>query len=562
MGCIASKPDYIVAADGDERNYQDRFLEAETLGQGEFGVVKLVHDVKNKDSATSRPLAVKYLRKGFQFKDNTLYSPIKKEVLQGEVEILRRLSGDCYCLKLVAVYESTSQIMMVTEYCEGGEMMPFVASAFDPSKGSEGLRTEDVSRISYQLLSAVDHCAKHRVIHRDIKPENVMFCTKAKNSELRLIDFGSGTLDNIEMKPVEDGGEVERHHTFAGSAFYISPEMFLRTYTSKTDVWSAGATLYVLVAGYPADKLQETFNILQTPKKPTDPQQPGGRLRKLPNLPDNLPDSFFEMLEGALNYGHKSRLSASELLKGEFPRFHLHHEDEFGRISFGYIAAEAAGQAEESVAVSRTGTLSKTKSVLLDGSVSRHTAYLGYRKFERSVTTLLATMLPKDTLGVLVKALKENGSTENYDQEEKKVPGNEVEINLSKLQIVTMTILLETIRGLNTEEATEVINMIESLKDFKTYKLFAYHVSLLRQFASPRSRRGVYCDENTEMDISIRSAGSYGARSTSVRGTNVWSKLKSRRNLPDTLNFSNHGFNNEISVKSSPGMTRSNTMMI
>jgi len=117
-------------------------------------------------------------------------------------------------------------------------MMPFVASAFDPSKGSEGLRTEDVSRISYQLLSAVDHCAKHRVIHRDIKPENVMFCTKAKNSELRLIDFGSGTLDNIEMKPVEDGGEVERHHTFAGSAFYISPEMFLRTYTSKTGKFS------------------------------------------------------------------------------------------------------------------------------------------------------------------------------------------------------------------------------------------------------------------------------------------------------------------------------------
>ncbi len=100
MGCMESKPDYIIAPDGDERNYQDRFLEAETLGQGEFGVVKLVHDVKNKNSVGSRPLAVKYLRKGFQFKDNTLYSPIKKEVLQGEVEILRRLSGDCYCLKV------------------------------------------------------------------------------------------------------------------------------------------------------------------------------------------------------------------------------------------------------------------------------------------------------------------------------------------------------------------------------------------------------------------------------------------------------------------------------
>ena len=30
------------------------------------------------------------------------------------------------------------------------------------------------SLMSTQLLSAVDHCAKHGVIHRDIKPANIM----------------------------------------------------------------------------------------------------------------------------------------------------------------------------------------------------------------------------------------------------------------------------------------------------------------------------------------------------------------------------------------------------
>ena len=34
---------------------------------------------------------------------------------------------------------------------------------------ADGLRTEDVSRIAYQLLSAVDHCDKHNILHRDIK---------------------------------------------------------------------------------------------------------------------------------------------------------------------------------------------------------------------------------------------------------------------------------------------------------------------------------------------------------------------------------------------------------
>ena len=98
-------------------------------------------------------------------------------------------------------------------------MMSYVSKAF---QDTGGLRTEDVSRISYQLWSAVNHCAKHNVIHRDIKPENVMFCNTKKESELRLIDFGSGTCDGAVVE--EDGVDVDRHHTFAGSAFYISPE--------------------------------------------------------------------------------------------------------------------------------------------------------------------------------------------------------------------------------------------------------------------------------------------------------------------------------------------------
>ena len=94
MGCMKSKPAYIENVNGGEKDYQERYLESQTLGEGEFGVVKLVHDVKAKDLIQAKPLAVKYLRKGFTFKDNTLYSPLKKEVLQGEVEILRQLNGE------------------------------------------------------------------------------------------------------------------------------------------------------------------------------------------------------------------------------------------------------------------------------------------------------------------------------------------------------------------------------------------------------------------------------------------------------------------------------------
>ena len=163
--CLSAAPAHVLEhPDGTELDYQKRFLEEEILGQGEFGTVKLVRDLQQPPDAL--PLACKILQKGVVFRDNVLYTPLKPQVLRGEVEMLRTLAGQCFCLPLVAAFEAPRLLYMVTEYCAGGQLMEYVASQ------TEDLRTEDVSRIAFQLLSAVDHCAKHKIIHRDIKPEN------------------------------------------------------------------------------------------------------------------------------------------------------------------------------------------------------------------------------------------------------------------------------------------------------------------------------------------------------------------------------------------------------
>lgn len=536
MGLCKSKPLYIAASAGGERDYQERFLESKILGQGEFGVVKLVHDVKRKDLIGAKPLAVKYLKKGYTFRDNTLYTPVKKKILVGEVEILRKLNGECYILNLVDVYESPSIIYIVTEYCDGGEMAPWISSAF---KDTSGLRTEDVSRICYQLWSAVAHCAKHKVIHRDIKPQNVMFCTKERDSELRLIDFGSGTIDGLEDNQNEnpDSSIDDRHHTFAGSAFYISPEMFQKTYTDKTDVWSAGVTLYVLVAGYPADRLQETFNILQDKKE-------GFRIKNLPNLPENMPSSFYEMLEGALVYRHKERCEAGQLMKSEFSQFHIRHKEvdqgqNPGTISIHAIVAEAAGEQAVNVPEMKKFGSTNTVSVVLEGSVSRHNVYLEYQKFERSITTLLATMLSKDTCKRLIVLLREQNTvdvTHGVDSRDKKP---QVKSNSAKLQVVKVKVLLKLLCNMeleNDEEVKEVISMIQGLKNFNSYENFAYHISLLRQFVSLHARNG--CGKDAD--------GKDGENISSVHGSNVWNMLSKKKNLGS----SGHSKDPDVSTKS------------
>jgi serine/threonine protein kinase len=297
-----------------------------------------------------------------------------------------------------------------------------------------------------------------------------MFCTAEKHSQLRLIDFGSGTLDgegpedpaiahDVVGASSGDGpqsssssSEVDSHHTFAGSAFYISPEMFQRAYTSKTDVWSAGATLYVLAAGYPADCLQETFDVLQGTK--------AGRLRNLPNLPTNMPDSYYDMLEGALVHRHKSRMDAKQLMQCEFSQFHIRHETNPGTISITEIMAEASsagggecadddGVPEMAFVNPMQASLNKrTTSVVLEGSVNRHNAYLGYQKFERSVTTILATMLAKDTSRKFLLMLRE--------QHDVRRELDSSHANTKRLQVVTIRVLLELLSEMAVADDREV----------------------------------------------------------------------------------------------------------
>lgn len=75
--CFSSAPKQLIEnTDGGEEAYHKRYMEGEVLGEGEFGQVRLVHDM-TQDKDQNTPYASKLLKKGMVFKDNTLYSPIK-----------------------------------------------------------------------------------------------------------------------------------------------------------------------------------------------------------------------------------------------------------------------------------------------------------------------------------------------------------------------------------------------------------------------------------------------------------------------------------------------------
>ncbi len=427
MGCSSSKTNLVPYARGNEKDFRERFVEENVLGQGEFGVVKKCIDLHARAGDENKRVAVKVLRKGMTFKDNTVYLPLKPEVLQLECGILKDLGGRNFIPELFGVWESSSLLYIVTEVCYGGEMMQYIAKAH-----SDDLSTEDVSRISFELLKAMDHCAAHGVIHRDLKPENIMFRSTDKGSSLRVIDFGCACRDKIDNPEVDPpSSDDTRHTTFAGTAFYISPEMFQRNYNFKTDIWGIGVTLYVLVAGYPAHELQKAFNMLQSSDR---------NLRELPDMPQNeLPDSYFKMLSQLLTYKSKQRVSAKDLLENdEFVNFHKKTSDG---------ALQVSAQADQ---VSPLQPFVKRTSSILSSTSYKHSAYLQYEKFERSVTALLAAILSQKQLSELVEKLGKSASENDSSEDPSRFTSETA--NRLRLKVITIGKLKHILDELEQQE--------------------------------------------------------------------------------------------------------------
>lgn len=101
------------------------------------------------------------------------------------------------------------------------------------------MKEEDIADIMKQLLTAINVCHSKNIIHRDIKPENIMLHKTAKGEpkKIYLIDFGTA----IKFKP----GKKET--SYAGTAYYVAPEMANGEYDEKVDVWACGIMCHLLL---------------------------------------------------------------------------------------------------------------------------------------------------------------------------------------------------------------------------------------------------------------------------------------------------------------------------
>ncbi len=230
------------------------YLLLQTLGEGEFGKVKLgVHKEWGEE------VAVKLIKRDkvasdapLNLDDNPNKDPAKMSKVEREIQVLKDVRHP-NIVRLYEVIESDRYIGIVLEYASGGEL-------FDHILAHKYLKEDHACRLFAQLISGVSYLHHKKIVHRDLKLENLLL---DRNRNVIITDFGFA--NNFEDK------RNDLMATSCGSPCYAAPELVVQDglYAgSAVDVWSCGVILYAMLAGYlpfdddPANPDGDNINLL------------------------------------------------------------------------------------------------------------------------------------------------------------------------------------------------------------------------------------------------------------------------------------------------------------
>lgn len=248
-----SRQDHSKSENSAKRSKFGNYILGQTLGEGEFGKVKMGW---KRDSSVE--VAIKLIRR------ETLGSNSNRlQKIYREIHILRGLDHP-NIVRLHEMVETERHIGIILEYASGGELFDYILN-------HRYLKDGPARKLFSQLISGVGYLHKKGIVHRDLKLENLLL---DRNKNIIITDFGFantfdpndelseeieyrlGDKDYIRSLGLEGSDGARRGdlmQTSCGSPCYAAPELVVSDslYTGrKVDVWSCGVILYAMLAGY------------------------------------------------------------------------------------------------------------------------------------------------------------------------------------------------------------------------------------------------------------------------------------------------------------------------
>lgn len=202
----------------------------ELLGEGGFGSVFLAR----QEEPVCRRVAIKVIKTGMDTK-----------------RVIQRFEAERQALALM----DHSHIARVLDAGATDAGRPYFVMEFVPGVpitdfcDDNGLSAAQRLELFISVCQAVQHAHQKGILHRDLKPSNVLVSSQDGVPVPKVIDFGIARA--IDRRGNEETTFTELGQ-FIGTPEYMSPEQVESSghdLDTRTDIYSLGVLLYVLLAG-------------------------------------------------------------------------------------------------------------------------------------------------------------------------------------------------------------------------------------------------------------------------------------------------------------------------
>jgi eukaryotic-like serine/threonine-protein kinase len=234
------------------------------LGEGGMGQVWLARQT----APVNRVVALKFLRGG-------IYDSSVIPRFESERQALAIMEHPAIAKVLDAGSTPDGQPYFVMEYVDGAAITRYC----DAKK----LQIRDRLQLFIRVCEGVQHAHQKAIIHRDLKPSNVLVTEVDGKPVPRIIDFGIAKA--ISSQSTTDQTMLTQMGAMLGTPGYMSPEQVdpnIQDVDTRTDVYSLGVILYVLITGYlPLDPdrwKKKPFDEALRELRETDPPSPSTKV--------------------------------------------------------------------------------------------------------------------------------------------------------------------------------------------------------------------------------------------------------------------------------------------
>uniref|UniRef100_A0AAR2K6G7 Uncharacterized protein n=1 Tax=Pygocentrus nattereri TaxID=42514 RepID=A0AAR2K6G7_PYGNA len=219
------------APHSEAKNLHNKYMIAEELGRGKFGIVHRCVEVSSEKTFMAKFVKVRGADQAI----------VKKEI--ATLNLARHKNF----LLLHESFDSPEELVMIYEFISGVDIFERLGTAdFE-------LNERVIVNYIKQVCEALEYLHSKSYGHFDIRPENIVYTTR-RGTTVKIIELG-------QARHLTPGDQIKIQYT---AAEYCAPEIHQNEMVSTvTDMWSVGVLVYVLLSGlnpFIAETNQQTID--------------------------------------------------------------------------------------------------------------------------------------------------------------------------------------------------------------------------------------------------------------------------------------------------------------